>query len=256
MRGDRLDESNPDGQLPDAACSGWVDHPDKARIEALFVLAGLGLGIQATDVVTTPVWIDLSEVAAMDALGEPQSGLTHVEIVMKDSTVVSAGWTEAFCAAVTSALSGDPHDSSSSHMASAAPPGMYQDPDDPAQHRWWDGVQWTNHRPQPVAVAAPVPDLPANAGYAYKERIRAQQAATVAPAPVSQVSGLAVVALVAGLLTVWIVAIPCGHMALYNIKHSGGTQRGNPMAVAGTLLGWLWLNICIVAILLMVGLWN
>jgi hypothetical protein len=102
----RLDESNPDEPLPDSACRGWVDPPEQARIEALFVLAGLGLGIQRTDVVTTPVWLDLSEVEAMDAIGEPQGGLIHVEIVMKDSTVVGAGWTEAFCTAVVSALSG------------------------------------------------------------------------------------------------------------------------------------------------------
>ncbi len=101
-----LDESNPDEPLPDSACRGWVDPPEQARIEALFVLAGLGLGIQRTDVVTTPVWLDLSEVEAMDAIGEPQGGLIHVEIVMKDSTVVGAGWTEAFCTAVVSALSG------------------------------------------------------------------------------------------------------------------------------------------------------
>ena len=102
----RLDESNPDEPLPDSACRGWVDPPEQARIEALFVLAGLGLGIQRTDVVTTPVWLDLSEVEAMDAIGEPQGGLIHVEIVMKDSTVVGAGWTESFCTAVVSALSG------------------------------------------------------------------------------------------------------------------------------------------------------
>ena len=103
----RLDESIPDEPLPDAACRGWVDPPEQARIEALFVLAGLGLGIQRTDVVTTPVWLDLSEVEAMDAIGEPQGGLIHVEIVMKDSTVVGAGWTDAFCTAVVSALTGD-----------------------------------------------------------------------------------------------------------------------------------------------------
>lgn len=109
----RLDESNPDEPLPDSACRGWVDPPEQARIEALFVLAGLGLGIQRTDVVTTPVWLDLSEVEAMDAIGEPQGGLIHVEIVMKDSTLVGAGWTEAFCTAVVSALSG--------HSADQAP---------------------------------------------------------------------------------------------------------------------------------------
>ncbi len=63
-------------------------------------------------------------------------------------------------------------------------------------------------------------------------------------------SGLAVLALVAGLLTVSIVAIPCGHIAIYNIKHSGGTQRGKSMAVAGALLGWIWLGIGVVGLFL------
>jgi len=101
-----LAESTSDESIPDAACRGWVDPPDQQRIEALFVLAGLGLGIQRTDLVTTPVWLDLSEVEALDAIGDPQDGLTQVEIVMTDLTVVGAGWTEAFCNAVVLALSG------------------------------------------------------------------------------------------------------------------------------------------------------
>lgn len=105
---DLLVESTSYEPTPDAACRGWVDPPEQGRIDALFVLSGLGLGIQRTDLVTTPVWLDLSEVEAMDALGDPQDGLLHIEIVMKDSTVVGAGWTEPFCAAVVSALTGDP----------------------------------------------------------------------------------------------------------------------------------------------------
>ena len=163
-------------------------------------------------------------------------------------------------------------------MTSAAPPGMYQDPEDPAQLRWWDGSQWTDHRPQPAAVAAPVQSPPTHAGNADSGRVNTEPAAVIPtakphrnpmarlilgpsqPAPtrpavvdpdrVSQVSGLAVAALVAGLLTFSIVAIPCGHMAIYNIKHSGGTQKGYPMAVTGALLGWIWLSIGVVGLFL------
>ena len=137
-------------------------------------------------------------------------------------------------------------------MTSAAPPGMYQDPEDPAQLRWWDGSQWTEHRPQPAAVTAPVQSPPADAAITHSGPATAQPAAatpTVA-APVEISSGLAVTALVAGLLTVSIVAIPCGHIAIYNIKHSGGTQRGKSMAVAGALLGWIWLGIGVVGLFL------
>ncbi len=78
--------------------------------------------------------------------------------------------------------------------------------------------------------------------------------AVVDPDQVSQVSGLAVAALVAGLLTFSIVAIPCGHIAIYNIKHSGGTQRGKSIAVSGALLGWIWLGIGVVGLFLQVSM--
>ena len=139
-------------------------------------------------------------------------------------------------------------------MTSAAPPGMYQDPEDPAQLRWWDGSQWTEHRPQPAAVTAPVQSPPADAAITHSGPATAQPAAATptvaAPVEISKMSGLAVTALVAGLLTVSIVAIPCGHIAIYNIKHSGGTQRGKSMAVAGALLGWIWLGIGVVGLFL------
>ena len=35
------------------------------------------------------------------------------------------------------------------------PPGWYQDPADPDQHRWWDGARWSDPPPAP-----PLPLLP------------------------------------------------------------------------------------------------
>jgi hypothetical protein len=61
--------------------------------------------------------------------------------------------------------------------------------------------------------------------------------------PGGQVNGLAVVSLIAGLL--WIVwlgsltAIVSGHMALFQIRRSAGTQTGRGMAIAGLALGYL-----------------
>ena len=117
-------------------------------------------------------------------------------------------------------------------MTSAAPPGMYQDPDDPAQLRWWDGAQWTDHRPQPAPVAAPVQAPPADAAITHSGQATAQPAAATptvaAPVEISKMSGL----------------------AIYNIKHSGGTQRGKSIAVSGALLGWIWLGIGVVGLFL------
>ena len=41
-------------------------------------------------------------------------------------------------------------------MASSPPPGMYIDPDDPRQQRFWNGVAWTDHV-SPVEGSAPGP---------------------------------------------------------------------------------------------------
>jgi Protein of unknown function (DUF2510) len=39
--------------------------------------------------------------------------------------------------------------------AGLPPPGWYQNPADPDQHRWWDGVRWSDPPPPP-----PLPPLP------------------------------------------------------------------------------------------------
>jgi Domain of unknown function (DUF1707)/Domain of unknown function (DUF4190) len=57
-------------------------------------------------------------------------------------------------------------------------------------------------------------------------------------------NGLAVASLLAACL-LWlgpahaIVAVILGHVALYRIRRSGGTQKGRGLAVAGLTLGWI-----------------
>ena len=38
------------------------------------------------------------------------------------------------------------------------PPGWYQDPADPTQHRWWDGQRWSD--PPPPLPLPPLPPMP------------------------------------------------------------------------------------------------
>ena len=66
------------------------------------------------------------------------------------------------------------------------------------------------------------------------------------PAPFRQTSSLAIVSLVAGILS-WIlvpligsiVAIITGHMARAEIRRSAGTKDGDGLAIGGLILGWV-----------------
>jgi hypothetical protein len=64
-------------------------------------------------------------------------------------------------------------------------------------------------------------------------------------------NGLAVGALVCGLLGVSIPAIVLGHIALSQIKASGGRQGGRGMALAGLVLGYVALVIVVVVFVLL-----
>ena len=65
----------------------------------------------------------------------------------------------------------------------------------------------------------------------------------VQPAP--QTSGMAIASLVTGLLGISPVAIILGHIALSQIKKSGGQLTGFGLALAGTILGYVGLAVLI-----------
>jgi len=92
---------------PDAVGQGWVTPPGGERVDALFVLAGSSLGIGRTERIAAPVWLSLSDVVNLDAIGDPVDALTEVEIGMADGTVIGAGWSGDFCEAVIDALRAD-----------------------------------------------------------------------------------------------------------------------------------------------------
>ena len=79
--------------------------------------------------------------------------------------------------------------------------------------------------------------------------------ASAPAAPASSTSALAVVSLIAGIVS-WIlmpfiagvVAVICGHMARGEIKRSNGTLEGDGLAIAGLVLGWINVVLCVLAV--------
>ena len=73
------------------------------------------------------------------------------------------------------------------------------------------------------------------------------------PSPTT--STLAVVSLVSGIVS-WIlmpfvagvIAIICGHMARGDIKRSNGALEGDGLAVAGLVLGWINVILCVLTV--------
>ena len=81
------------------------------------------------------------------------------------------------------------------------------------------------------------------------------------PIPVAPTtSGLAIASLVCGLLTLFafpylgIAAVVCGHLALSQIRSSGGFVEGRGFALAGLILGYLLLGLGLIGFLLYITL--
>jgi hypothetical protein len=89
------------------------------------------------------------------------------------------------------------------------------------------------------AAAAPRPGAPPGAPYGYR------------PVAVGT-NGMAVASLVFGIIGGSVLAIIFGHVARSQVKRTG--QEGGGMALAGLILGYIWLVINILATLFMFGL--
>jgi hypothetical protein len=81
----------------------------------------------------------------------------------------------------------------------------------------------------------------------------------VSAAVARQTSTLAIASLVAGVLS-WllmpfvagIAAVVCGHMARGEIRRSNGGLEGDGLAVAGLVLGWVNIVLCVLTVLAVV----
>jgi Domain of unknown function (DUF4190) len=78
----------------------------------------------------------------------------------------------------------------------------------------------------------------------------------VSPAATSRPTNtLAVISLIAGIVS-WLLlpfvgglaAIICGHMARGEIRRSNGTMEGDGLAVAGLVLGWINVVLCVLTV--------
>ena len=64
------------------------------------------------------------------------------------------------------------------------------------------------------------------------------------PGTAPKTSGFAVASLIFGIIG-GLLALPFGYVALRKIKRSGGALRGRGMALAGVILGWIWLGLLV-----------
>jgi hypothetical protein len=68
----------------------------------------------------------------------------------------------------------------------------------------------------------------------------------------TRTNGLAIASMVLGIICFYwitsILAVIFGHIALSQIKRSNGTQTGRGMAIAGLVLGYIWLALLVVII--------
>jgi hypothetical protein len=104
----------------------------------------------------------------------------------------------------------------------AHPPGWYPDPSSGGATRWWDGVRWGIYAQPPV--------------------------------PVRQTEGLAIAALITGLLGIPIAPIVLGHMARSRIRDAGGLKDGDGLAIAGLVLGYAYLALIVIVVVAVVAI--
>lgn len=122
---------------------------------------------------------------------------------------------------------------------STPPPGWYLDPSDPGLHRWWSGLEWTQHA-KPAPPPAHLPSPPS-----YNKRLYSGTADQAAGKNTA-----ATWALTVGVVAIFISPIPGGGVALallgsisaiiwgsIGIGRAATTAIGRGRAIAGLVLG-------------------
>jgi hypothetical protein len=119
----------------------------------------------------------------------------------------------------------------------------------PQDHVWWEGQEgWITLDQSPLAGPAPIhPPAPALPG----------PPVAGVPAPAGEkTSGLAIASLICGITGLFcallsVAAIICGHMSRSEIKKNPAL-KGSGFALAGLILGYIWLPIYVMVVALSV----
>lgn len=120
----------------------------------------------------------------------------------------------------------------------STPAGWYDDGS--GRQRWWNGVAWTDH----FADAPPPAPVQTQAAAPYSGAPASTQ-----PFAAQPTNGMAVTALVLGLLGFGIIAAIFGHIALSQITRNPA-QSGRGMAIAGLVLGYLVAAVVVIWLIL------
>ena len=133
-------------------------------------------------------------------------------------------------------------------MSQLPPADWYPDPEDPGQHRYWDGTQWTEHRAPRAAPAEPAAPPPApTPGPSWGQAPAGEQAPAWGQGPTggtgTGTSGLAIASLIVGGLSFFlaflavgalggIVAVVLGIVALRRVREGPRVDAGWPSAAS------------------------
>lgn len=152
-------------------------------------------------------------------------------------------------------------------------PGWFDDPSTPGITRYWDGKAWTDRsfgEPLPQGPPVMAPGMAPPPGYVRQGGPSGGTGLFGGPGPGNSpyppgfipsdkrqpnanaiTDGWAIASLVLGLVGCFlgIPAIVYGGKAKNRIRYSGGTRKGEGLATAGQILGWLQLGLFVVAII-------
>lgn len=136
--------------------------------------------------------------------------------------------------------------------------GWFDDPNLPGVTRYWDGQQWTERTFGEPLVLAPPGGPPGAIRVGGGRPLGPQYPPGFVPSrgrppqPGATTDSTAIWALVLGIIPCFsgIPAIVLGGKSKRQIRYSGGRLTGEGLATAGQILGWIWLGLNVVSVII------